>query len=102
MLRNLLVTAALVSTGFMAFSAQSATNEPKVRDFVIQNNDGYGTSDCLARESACGKIVADSWCESKGFARARAYRAAAASDITHSVSTRRAAHNETFVISCAE
>ena len=102
MFRTAMLAFAVATGAFVAVSAQSATTETTKKDFVILNDDGYGTSDCLAKASACGKIVADAWCESKGFAKAVAYRPANSEDVTHSVSTGRSLLNETFVISCTE
>ena len=82
--------------------AISAQGEPQKKDFLILNDDGYGTSDCLTKPSACGKIVADAWCESKGFARSFSYRPAVAEDATASAVSFRSTRKDAFVISCAE
>ncbi|HRK24192.1 MAG TPA: hypothetical protein PLQ11_04485 [Beijerinckiaceae bacterium] len=104
MLRLSALSLALVCSIASLVSAQSIPGEARQRDFVIQNDDGYGTSDCLSRGSACGKIVADAWCEAKGFARAVAYRPAEAADITHSIRgpQRQSPLADSFVISCSE
>ena len=102
MFRFAMLAFAVATSGFVAVSAHSTSTEPAKKEFVILNDDGYGTSDCLAKASACGKIVADAWCESKGFAKAVAYRPASADDVTHTVSAGRSLLNETFVISCSE
>lgn len=102
MLRLSVLSLALATAVFSVISAQSAPTEPRRKDFVIQNDDGYGTSDCLTKGSACGKIVADAWCESKGFAKALAYRPTEAGDVTHSTGTGRLAAIDSFVISCSE
>jgi len=66
-------------------SAQAA---PPARSYVISINDGYGLLECLTQDRECGKIVADSWCESHGHGRALTF--SRAEDITGatSVSTR--------------
>lgn len=102
MLRTLVLATAVCATFSSAFSADSGKSDAKKREFVILNDDGYGTSDCLAKPSACGKIVADAWCESKGFAKAASYRPASADDVTGSAGSARSILSETFVISCAE
>lgn len=53
------------------------------RLFFIPESDGYGVSDCLAGSSACGKVVADSWCEAHGQGAAIAW--GKAEDITASI-----------------
>ncbi len=56
--------------------------------FLIPHADGYGVADCLAGSGECGRIVADAWCEAKGFRAAVAYGVTQASDITGSVNSR--------------
>lgn len=102
MFRTFVLVAAVATSIFAGYSANSTSSDPKQKEFVILNDDGYGTSDCLAKASACGKIVADAWCESKGFAKAVTYRPAAAEDVTATVSIGRSLLSETFVIACSE
>jgi hypothetical protein len=56
--------------------------------FLIPHADGYGVAECIAGSGECGRIVANAWCESKGFKTAAAYGVTQASDITGSVSSR--------------
>ena len=53
------------------------------RLFFIPDSDGYGVSECLTGTSACGKVVADSWCEAHGQGAAVAW--GKAEDITASI-----------------
>lgn len=98
MLRSSLFATAVISGLLLATPASAGSG----KDFLIHNDDGYGTSDCLAKASACGKIVADAWCESKGFAKAVGYRPADATDMTASSGATRISLSDTFVISCSE
>lgn len=98
MFRLTVLAIALSSAAAPLFAAQT---DVKKKEFVIEGDDGYGTSDCLTTGSACGKIVADAWCESKGFAKAVAYRVAETGDVTHSTGRPRAIKSA-FVISCVE
>ena len=41
--------------------------------FVIPSRDGYGISECLGENSACGRVIADSWCEAHGLAKASSF-----------------------------
>ena len=68
--------------------AQAAPASPPLRSYVISDHDGYGILECLTQEKDCGKIVADSWCESHGHGPAIAF--GRAEDITGAttVSTR--------------
>lgn len=100
MLRMSALSLALVCSIASVISAHSTPAEPRKKEFVIANDDGYGTSDCLTKSTACGKIVADAWCESKGFARSVAYRLAERGETTQSI--RAGSVQEAFVISCSE
>jgi hypothetical protein len=68
-----------------ALSTPVRAGEPGT--FLLPDNDGYGIGDCLAAgpRSACGRIVADAWCESKGFAKAKTFGREDMSDVTGSV-----------------
>ena len=82
---------ALVAAGAVSFSvvpsaAPRAKSEQSV--FLLPPSDGYGVADCLAGASECGKIVANAWCESKGFATASAFGTVSPTDITGSVGNR--------------
>ena len=54
-----------------------------VPSYVISDSDGYGVVECLTQKADCGKIVADSWCESHGHGPARAF--GHADDVTASI-----------------
>ena len=41
--------------------------------FLIPASDGYGVADCLTGAAACGRIVANAWCEAHGFSRAETF-----------------------------
>ena len=80
-----------------------AKKEPRQRIFVITDQEGYGTGDCLAKEGECGKIIANSFCESNGFKAAEFFRKADPDDITGSISSERKPAQrppQAFVISC--
>ena len=71
----------------LAIAKGPAVAEPspqeKTYTFFFSMNDGYGLSNCLTTASACGKVVAESWCSAKGYGKARAWGASA--DITASI-----------------
>ncbi len=94
----------------MSFAGVSLADNDKVnpqriadnsasQDFIVAGGDGYGTSECLAEAGHCGRIVADAWCESKGFARSAGYRLADREETTASISQR--ALEQAFVITCS-
>ncbi|MCA0400497.1 MAG: hypothetical protein LCH38_06745 [Proteobacteria bacterium] len=76
----------------------------KQRDFVIAGSEGYGTQECLTSQSQCGRIVADAWCEAKGFKAALAYRQLDRDEITGSTNARTPSGKpvESFLISCRD
>jgi len=74
---------ALVSFAFIV-AASGASAETRV--FIIANQaDGYGVDQCLAKGDKCGAHAARSYCQSRDFAQASAYRKVDADEITGSV-----------------
>ncbi|MCA6108231.1 hypothetical protein [Bradyrhizobium cenepequi] len=56
------------------------------RVFIIANHDdGYGVDECLARGDKCGAHAARSYCQSRDFAQATAYRRVDPDEITGAV-----------------
>jgi ABC-type uncharacterized transport system YnjBCD substrate-binding protein len=103
---SILAAFAVVATSAIIHTASSVESEAKAqqRDFVIAGSDGYGTQECLASQSNCGRIVADAWCEAKGFKAALAYRKLDRDEITGSTNAVGAAGKpvESFLISCKD
>ena len=67
-------------------------------DFLIAGGDGYGATECLANAGPCGDIVANAWCDSKGFSRSVNYRVAGKEEVT--ASTGRVGNDQAFIITC--
>src|SRR3954453_17401489 len=58
----------------------------ETRVFIIPNQaDGYGVDQCLAKSDKCGAQVARTYCQSRDFAQASAYRRVDSDEITGSV-----------------
>src|ERR1700686_5626887 len=74
---------AFIACAFLlAASAASADS----RVFIISNQaDGYGVDQCLAKGEKCGAHAAQSYCQSRNFAQASAYRRVDPDEITGSV-----------------
>jgi len=74
---------AFIACAFLlAASAASADS----RVFIIANQaDGYGVDQCLARGDKCGAPAARSYCQSRDFAQATAYRRVDPDEITGAV-----------------
>jgi hypothetical protein len=106
---RLSLIAGLVVSGFSALAiiASDVESAPRAksaqRDFVISDGEGYGTRDCLSQQGQCGRIVADAWCESKGFKKALAYRQLDRDEITGSVPPKPNMRPvDSFLISCQD
>jgi hypothetical protein len=81
-----LSSALLASVFLLAASAASADS----RVFIVANQaDGYGVDECLARGDKCGAHAARSYCQSREFAQATAYRRVDPDEITGAVPKRR-------------
>src|SRR6476660_8071871 len=66
------------------FAASVASADSRV--FIIANQaDGYGIDQCLARGEKCGAHAARSYCQSREFAQATAYRRVDPDEITDAV-----------------
>ncbi|MEK9284093.1 MULTISPECIES: hypothetical protein [unclassified Bradyrhizobium] len=74
---------ALLSSAFIV-AATAASAETRV--FIINSQaDGYGIDQCLARGEKCGAQIARTYCQSRDFAQASAYRRVDPDEITGSV-----------------
>ena len=72
----------VVIASLLLAGAASAEN----RTFIIPNNpDGYGIDRCLAKGEKCGASAALSYCKSREFAQATAFRRVDPDEITGSV-----------------
>jgi len=74
---------ALLGCAFI-LAASAASAETRV--FIIANEaEGYGIDQCLAKGEKCGAHAARSYCQSRDFAQASAYRRVDPDEITGSV-----------------
>jgi opacity protein-like surface antigen len=77
-----IASAVLACAFLLAASAASADS----RVFIIANQaNGYGVDQCLARGEKCGAHAARSYCQSREFAVATAYRRVDPDEITGAV-----------------
>ena len=70
-----LILAALAGRGQVQAAARNS--------FVINDNEGYGITECLTNGTACGRVVADAWCEAHGYGQSVAF--GRADDVTGAV-----------------
>jgi len=100
------LASALLVAGAVSFSVvPTAAKREKAQEsvFLLPPADGYGVADCIANNRECGKIVANAWCESKGFAKAASYGAVSPTEITGSIAGRGGASKDPpLMITCSE
>src|SRR4029450_9680121 len=67
------LSSALVASAFLLAASSAASADSRV--FIVANQaDGYGVDECLASGEKCGAHAARSYCQSREFAQATAYR----------------------------
>lgn len=71
------------------------------KTFVLETS-GYGIDDCLAGNTACGKLVADAWCSAHGLTKAVAF--GSADDVTGAIADQagRRAPEDSVVVRCRD
>lgn len=100
------ISALLACLSIFAGSAAWSAAWADSRVFIIANQaDGYGVDQCLAKGEKCGAHAAQSYCQSRNFAEASAYRRVDPDEITGSVpkageNCGRAGCNEYVAITC--
>ena len=74
---------AFLACGFLLGTSVASADS---RVFIVANqSDGYGIDECLAKGEKCGAYAARSYCQSREFASATAYRRVDPDDFTSSV-----------------
>jgi hypothetical protein len=58
-----------------------------IRRFVIPAHDGYDLEACMTTSNSCAQIVANAWCDAKGYNQAIAFEPVPAGDITATLAT---------------
>jgi hypothetical protein len=75
---------AFIACTFLLAATAAASADSRV--FIVANQaDGYGIDQCLARGEKCGAHAARSYCQSREFAQATAYRRVEPDEITGAV-----------------
>ena len=59
----------------------------EIRRFVIPAHDGYDLEACMTTSNSCAQIVANAWCDAKGYNQAIAFEPVPAGDITAKLAT---------------
>ena len=81
------LSSALIASAFLLATSAAASADSRV--FIVANQaDGYGVDQCLARGDKCGAHAARSYCQSREFAQATAYRRVDPDEITGAVPSR--------------
>ncbi|MEH2541565.1 MULTISPECIES: hypothetical protein [unclassified Bradyrhizobium] len=77
------LSSALIACAFLLAASAAAADS---RVFIVANQaDGYGVDECLARGDKCGAHAARSYCQSREFAQATAYRRVEPDEVTSAV-----------------
>lgn len=83
--------------------AQSGAMSTKSKMLTIPANSGYGIEECFSPGMACGKTVADAYCEAHGYGASLAF--GKAEDVTASIiaaAASTAPEKGSLVVSCSE
>lgn len=78
-------TAMFLAAGSLTLLPNGTQASSTEATFLVPAADGYGVADCLISGKACGQVVADSWCEAQGYARAVSFRQTTADEVTGTV-----------------
>lgn len=62
------IVAPLLAGLLVLAASQNKAAAATPKTFVISPSEGYGVLDCISKGSACGRVVADAWCEANGLA----------------------------------
>jgi hypothetical protein len=105
--RTLVISSVLaVAVAALAFGSVATTTEPAFAEgghsVIIPANDGYGLGECLAEGAACGRVVADAWCEAQGYGKADSFGPADPVEVTASIAVKPSATMapKAYAISC--
>ena len=65
----------IVAPLLAALALMPASSRPShaAENYVIPSSDGYGIGECMHAGVDCGRVIADSWCESHGHAHVLAF-----------------------------
>ncbi len=74
----------------------------QIRSIVVPANDGYGLSECLAENGACGQLVAEAWCNANGLGKAVSFGRAKANDVTGSIGAGAQSQADNFIVTCGD
>lgn len=78
-------TAAFISAASLTLLSDGTQASPTEVSFLVPAADGYGVAECLIGNQACGQVVADTWCEAQGYARAVSFRQVQSEETTGSI-----------------
>ena len=84
--------------GLLAACAALSPAKAANKTFLVAS-DGYGIDDCLATQSACGKMVADAWCTAHGLPKALAFGSAS---VTGSIGDSAKATRDAVLVTCGD
>ncbi|MFO1148917.1 MAG: hypothetical protein U1E62_11135 [Alsobacter sp.] len=104
----LLASLAAVAAAALSLSSAMTTSGPARAEgghsLVIPANDGYGMGECLLEGKACGRVIADAWCEAQGFGKSESFGPADPTEVTASLATKAAPQTapKAFTVTCRD
>ena len=63
----------IAGLALLAIAGRGQVQAAGRNSFVINDNEGYGITECLTNGTSCGRIVADAWCEAHGYGQSVAF-----------------------------
>ena len=73
----------IAAAASFALAALAVLPARAAENYVIPASDGYGIGECMHAGVDCGRVIADSWCESHGHAHVLAF--GTVEDVTGSI-----------------
>jgi hypothetical protein len=73
----------IAAVASLALAILSIPAARAAENYVIPASDGYGIGECMHAGVDCGRVIADSWCESHGHAHVLAF--GTVEDVTGSI-----------------
>ncbi|SCX94346.1 hypothetical protein [Microvirga guangxiensis] len=69
-----LSTAAFIGAASLTLLPGGTQASSSEATFLVPAADGYGVAECLISNQPCGQVVANTWCEAQGYAKAVSFR----------------------------
>ena len=100
--RAVKILLSLLAAALVIAASHPSARAAERHTIIVPAEDGYGFGDCLEGAKACGRIVADAWCEANGLSVATAY--GRADDVTGTTlgATPTKVEPGAFIVTCSD